>query len=255
MASKHTIFISRSHRWKASCYIQCVSESWSLVVCLRVFFAGTSAKRARGQSPTETIFERLKRTKLATTSPSTAAQPSIYENNQNTPSEKILDDRPEQDADIPPVPLLYDGFGEFQDIVDGVTDVPGLSKVDMAELYKAVDDFAQKMCRFYENEDQRRDAALPTLNRIFSARSGTPIPSLHASAIGSVTTDGHNVGKHGGAGMVTEFKNSAANNNAIAEVEVAGYVAHLHAKGMEVHRELFERWRVPCLGLTVVGEQ
>ena len=166
------------------------SASWN-ILCLRTFFAGTSAKRAH--SPVETIFERLKRTKLATTSPSAVAQPSKYENNQNTPSEKILDDRPEQDADIPPVPLLYDGFGEFQDIVDGVTDVPGLSEVDMTELLKAVDDFAQKMCRFYENEDQRRDAALPTLNRIFSARSGAPIPALHASAVGSVRTDGHNV--------------------------------------------------------------
>ena len=35
---------------------------------------------------------------------------------------------------------------------------------------------------------------------------------------------------------------------------MAGYVAHLHSKGMEVHKELFERWRVPCLGMTVVGE-
>jgi len=62
------------------------------------------------------------------------------------------------------------------------------------------------------------------------------------------------VGKHGGAGIITEFRNRAANNNAIAEVEMAGYVAHLHLKGMEVHKELFERWRVPCLGMTVVGE-
>jgi hypothetical protein len=219
---------------------------------MSVFFTGTSAKR--GHSPTEPIFERLKRTKLVTTSPSTSAQPFKYQNNQNLPSVRILDDCPEQDADIPPVPLLYDGFGEFQDIIDGVTDVQGLSEVDMAELLKAVDDFAQKMCRFYENKDQRRDVALPILNRIFSARSGTSNPALHASAIGSVRTDGHNVGKHGGCGMITEFKNCVANNNTIAEVKLAGYVAHLHSKGMEVHRELFERWRVPCLGLTVIGE-
>ena len=62
------------------------------------------------------------------------------------------------------------------------------------------------------------------------------------------------MGKHGGGGVVTEVKNRAANYNAIAEMEVAGYVAHLHANGMEEHQELFERWRVPCLGLTVVGE-
>ena len=224
---------------------------WNLL-CLRIFFAGTSAKR--GHFSIETIFDRLKRTKLVISSPSTVAQPSKYEKNQNTPSEKILDDRPEQDADIPPFPLLYDGFGEFLDIVDGVTDVPGLSEVNTAELLWAVDDFAQKMCRFYKNEDQRRDTALPTLNGIFSARRGAPILVLHVSAIGSVRTDVHNVEKHGGGGIVTNFKNYAANSNAVAEVELVGYVAHLHAKGMEVHRELFERWRVRCLGLTVVGE-
>ena len=72
--------------------------------------------------------------KLATISLSTAAQQSKYESDQNTPFEKILDDRPVQDADILPVLLLYDGFGGFQDIVDGVTDVTinhvlGLSEV------------------------------------------------------------------------------------------------------------------------------
>ena len=250
MASS-TIFACGYQRWDDYCYIQCVLASWNLL-SLRVFFAETTPKR--GPPPTEKIFERLKRTKLATTSPSTAAQPSRYESNQQTPSEKILDDRPERDPDIPPIPLLYEGFGEFLDIVDGAADVSGLSEVNMIELAKAVDDLALKMSRFFENDDRRRDAALPILNRIFAARVGATIPSLHASVIGSVRTDGHNVGKHGGAGIVIEFKNCAANNNAIAEVEMAGYVAHLHSKGMEVHKELFERWRVPCLGMTVVGE-
>ncbi|KAF8804084.1 hypothetical protein BYT27DRAFT_7108055, partial [Phlegmacium glaucopus] len=214
-------------------------------------FAGISGKRTR--SVTETAFDHMKRSKLTTTTPSTMAQPSIYENNQRTPSEKILDDRPKQDADIAPIPLLYDGFGEFLDIFDGGTDVPGLSEVNALELQKAVDDFAQKMCLFYDNEDEQRTATLPALDRIFSARTGTTIPSLHAAAIGSVRSDGHNVAKHGGGALVAEFKNQSAGNKAIAEVELTGYVARLHATGMKEHQDLFERWKVPSLGLTVVG--
>lgn len=54
--------------------------------------------------------------------------------------------------------------------------------------------------------------------------------------------------------MVAKFKNISANKNPITEVEVAGYVARLHMLEMNIRRELFERWRIPCLGLTVVGE-
>lgn len=182
------------------------------------------------------------------------AQPSCYENNQHNSSEKILDDRPEPDADIAPISLLYDGFGDFLDIFDGKTDVAGLSEINIAELQKAVDDFAQKMCRFYDDEDGRRTTALRALNCIFSARTGTAIPSLHAAAIGSVRTVGYNVARHGGGALIVGFKNQSAGNKAIAEVELTGYVARLHATGMDEHRDLFERWRVPCLGLTVVGK-
>ncbi|KAF8954989.1 hypothetical protein BDZ97DRAFT_1861950 [Flammula alnicola] len=210
----------------------------------------TSRKRAH--SVTETAFNHLKRSKLATTAPSTLAQPSNYESHQKDSYEKILDDRPKPDAEIAPIPLLYDGFGQFLDIFDGGTDVPGLSEVNISELQKAVDDFTQKMCCFYDNEDGRRTVGLSALDCIFSARTGTTIPSLHAAAIGSVRTYGHNVAKHGGVALIAGFKNRSAGNNAIAEVELTGYVAHLHATGMEEHQDIFEGWRVPSLGLTVV---
>ncbi|KDR69821.1 hypothetical protein GALMADRAFT_76982 [Galerina marginata CBS 339.88] len=214
-------------------------------------FVGRSGKRAR--SVTETEFDHMKRSKLAMTAPSTMAQPSYYEENQKTSSEKILDDRPKVDPHIAPISLLYDGFGDFLDIFDGRADVPGLAEVNILELHKAVDDFALKMCRFYDNDDERRTAALPALNCIFSARTGTTIPSLLAAAIGSLRTDGHNVTKHGGGALIAQFKNRSAGINAIPEVELTGYVAHSHATGMEEHQDLFERWRVPSLGLTVVG--
>ena len=91
--------------------------------------------------PAEDIFDCLKRARIVTNAPSDTAKSAIYEHLQQEPSEKILDDRPEPDADIPPIPLLYEGFGHFLDIMDGRDDVPGLADVDVRELWKAVDDW------------------------------------------------------------------------------------------------------------------
>ena len=67
--------------------------------------------------------------------------------------------------------------------------------VDVAKPLKVVDDFAQKMRRFYDNDDRRMDAALPTLN---PRRAVVPrFLHLHAYAIGSVRTNGRKRGKHG----------------------------------------------------------
>jgi hypothetical protein len=111
----------------------------------------------------------VKRLKVVQISPSSLAQSSKYESLQRTPREKILDDRPCND-DIPPASLLYEGFGEFLDIVAGRTDVEGCNDVDALNLYLAVDEFAESMCRFFPNEDSRADSGRTLLNRIFAAR-------------------------------------------------------------------------------------
>ncbi|KIM89727.1 hypothetical protein PILCRDRAFT_2038 [Piloderma croceum F 1598] len=143
--------------------------------------------------PTEGVFDHLKCAKIVTNAPSDTGKSAIYERLQEEPSEKNLDGRPELDPDIPPIPFLYNGFGHFLDIMDARDDVPGLADVDVLELRKAVDDLASKMTGYFSKDD-RRDAALPCLNRIFSARRGINIPPLYAATIGSV---GHNTATHG----------------------------------------------------------
>jgi hypothetical protein len=208
---------------------------------------------SRKRPPSENgHVERLKRSKLATVAPSVTAQPSEYRSLQRRPSQRILDDCPERDEDLPPVSLIYDGFGSFKDIFHGQVDVPGLSDIDLTQLQDRVDALADKMCRFYPLEDDRRDAAIPHLNSIFAARTGVTIPELLPAAIGSARTDGHNVERHGAPGIVIEIRNWPANNNGIPQVKISGYVARSHARF--VPAELLERWRVPTLGLTIVGE-
>lgn len=191
-----------------------------------------------------------------TTAPSTTGKSDIYERLQQQPSEKILDDRPDPDPDIPPIPLLYDGFGHFLDIMDARDDVPGLADIEVLNLWKEVDDLASKMTGYFDNEDDRRDAALPCLNRIFSARRGIDIPELAASAIGSVRTDSHNTAVHGAGSMTTEFKNWMTGTSSLPQIELVCYVARLNARAMseEARRQLYLRWRVPRVGLTIVGE-
>ncbi|KIM81444.1 hypothetical protein PILCRDRAFT_787677 [Piloderma croceum F 1598] len=173
---------------------------------------------------------------------------------KHQPSEKILDDRPEPDPDIPPIPLLYDGFGHFLDIMDACDNVPGLADVEVLELRKEVDDLANKMTGYFNNKDEWIDAALPCLNRIFLACRGINIPELVAKAIGSVRT-GHNTADHGAGSMTTAFKNWTTGISSLPQIELVCYVARLNAMAIneEARQQLYLQWRVPCVGLTIVG--
>jgi len=104
----------------------------------------------------------------------------------------------------------------------------------------------------YRNEDDWRRVGIDALNRIFAARRGTTIPPLHASLIGSAWSS-RIIGTHGGGAGVVVFRNSCISPlDSIPQVELLGHVAHLNSN-MHQHRALFERWRIPCLGVTVVG--
>ncbi|KAF8330667.1 hypothetical protein F5887DRAFT_1287113 [Amanita rubescens] len=213
----------------------------------------TAIQQKRTLPEQDDMFNRLKRAKTTTDAPSKTAKSEAYESLQRDPSQKIFDDRPEPDPHFPPVALLYEGFGHFLDIMDGRRDVPGLTDIDIMELHKEVDGFASQMNRFYQNEDARREAGLPYLARIFSARRGTQIPPLQASSIGSARTDGHTTGPLGAGTFCAVFKNKITGIGAIPQVELTCYVVRLNAMRMDDDRELYLRWRVPCLGLTIIG--
>ena len=178
-------------------------------------------------------------------------QRSAYVTLQRDPSEKIFDDRPEPDPDFPPIALLYEGFGHFLDIMDGRDNVPGLAEIDIMQLHTEVDEFATKMNGFYRDEAARRETGLSCFRRIFSAHKGIQIPRLEASSIGSAS---HITGPHDAAIFDVQFKNEITGISAIPHIELACYVARLNAKGMKERRQLYLQWRVPCLGLTIVGE-
>ncbi|KAH9077703.1 hypothetical protein EDB83DRAFT_2285803 [Lactarius deliciosus] len=204
-------------------------------------------KRSIPQPQPGDVHSQFKRTKVATQPPSSLARSQTYIDLQRDSRERILDDRPEPDRDIPPIPLLYSGFGHFLDIMDGHDNVPGLADIQVAKLRMEVDALATDMARFFEKETQRRDKGLKHLKNIFAARGGTQIPQILASAIGSVVSDGHNVASDGTSSIVVVFKIAAS---AVPQTQIVGYVAHLDAA---LTKEAYLQWRVPCLGLTIDG--
>jgi len=201
----------------------------------------------------EDVAARIKRSKVARTAPSSFAQPRTYRSTQKDLTDKILDDRPSEDDDIPPVSLLYDGFGQFLDIFAGDTNVEDVNDVKVSDLQFAVDNFAQLMCGFFDVEYQRRDAGLPALDKIFAARKDGSRAEIKAEAIGSVTTDGHYTGDHGVATMVYEFKNWSTDISALPEIQLVGYFAHSFAREAAKYSGKLDGWRVPGLGVTIVG--
>lgn len=58
---------------------------------------------------------RLKSCKLANIQPNELNNHTTYSGLQKDKREKILDNRPDPDEDVPPLPLLYRGFGHFLD--------------------------------------------------------------------------------------------------------------------------------------------
>jgi len=150
----------------------------------------------------------VKRAKLIALAPSDASKPSYYQKMQGNVSQRILDNRPLADVDVPPALLLYSGFSHFVDIYNGCDDVPYLSDIDFPALEAAVDDFANKMAEFFKSEDDRRDQGLPLLNAIFSCRkeSAPTFLALHVESFCSYRSDGHNLAAHQSAGTIVEFR-------------------------------------------------
>src|SRR6266404_3967569 len=91
---------------------------------------------------------------------------------------------------IPPLPLLYSGFGQFMDIMDGHVNIPSLADINVvAELQKAVDNMATDMTKFPIDERDQNERGLSHLNEIFRACQGTRIPFIMVTHIGSVISD------------------------------------------------------------------
>ena len=80
------------------------------------------------------IHEQLKKAKLVKTVPSKISSLIAYKSLQGDSHQKLLDNHPSPNKDIPPVVLLYYGFGLFYDIFHSQANISHLKKVDEPRL-------------------------------------------------------------------------------------------------------------------------
>jgi len=117
-----------------------------------------------------------------------AAKLENYAKTQKDAEWRILDDRPEKDNLIAPIPLLFQPFGYFRDIRCGV-EVPGEQDIREDKLWGKVDALADAMTLFHKSGEERSSKFLKHLEGIFDVPAG----SICSSKIpgGQTISDGH----------------------------------------------------------------
>ena len=71
-----------------------------------------------------------------------------YPSIQMNAEQRVLDNRPKQEDNMPPLSLLYEGFGSFEDVYDESGPVPGEDDILEVQMWYAVKAFAEKMSEF-----------------------------------------------------------------------------------------------------------
>jgi hypothetical protein len=158
---------------------------------------------------------------------------------QESRQDRILDDCPEPDSDLPPLPLLYSGFGEFHDFINNSAKYP-----DAFSKEVEVDELVDTMCYLgYEKDKQARTQDL--LHHIFAS----PERQFNYSVDNGTQafTDGHVSASHGGPLLILEFKRQIT----VAEGQLANYFLRLALKSVS---DVFYGWRQPALGVIIRGE-
>lgn len=80
--------------------------------------------------------------------------------------------------------------------------------------------------------------------------------TLEAASVdsGDVLSDGHCDGPHGAVSCIVRFKNELVDVHSMPLVELSTLVVRSYAQSIKSHKKLYKGWRVPCLGITIVGK-
>jgi len=163
---------------------------------------------------------------------------------QGSRDERILDDCPELDLDIPPLPLLYSGFGEFQDFIENSANYRNEIIVSPTRNLKREVDELFHAIRFLGYEKDKR-ATQDLLHRIFAGPQRKFLYSVDDGT--QVSTDGHISASHGGPLLIVEFKRQIT----FAEAQLTNYFLQL---AVSSETNIFYGWRLPALGIIISGE-
>jgi hypothetical protein len=158
---------------------------------------------------------------------------------QESSQDRILDDCPGPDSDLPPLPLLYSGFGEFHDFISNSAEYP-----DAFSKEAEIDELVDAMC-YLGYEKDKRAKMQDLLHRILAGPQRKFDYSIDNGTQASI--DGHVSASHGGPLLILEFKEQMT----FAEGQLANYFLRLALKSTPV---VFYGWRQPALGVIIRGE-
>jgi hypothetical protein len=129
---------------------------------------------------------------------------------------------------FPLLPSCTTASAIFMDIFRRREEVHDLTP-ERPNLELAVDNFAELVVAFYNNEDKRKMKGILGLNEILSLNSHQ---KLAAASIDSSCTHsgGYCNGPHEAVSCIVEFRNKLVDINSILLVELTGYVAHSHVR-------------------------
>ena len=198
------------------------------------------------------ILEKLRHLHIAEDPPSTVAKLENYVESQKDAIKRISDDRPGEDTLIAPISLLFQPFGYFRDIDCGVK-VPGEADIHEGELRKKVNALADAMTRFYRSNGERCSRFREHLEVVFDIPRGSIISSKTPDC--ETASDGHVDGAHGAMVLCLECTNEVSTASCEPAVRlVSNVAASFRSRADSRYQELFQRWRVPVLGVTLIGK-
>jgi len=184
-------------------------------------------------------LEAAKQSPLIKIMPSSLNDLPVYEKLQNNRFQKILDDCPQLDLNIPALPLLYDGFGRFHDNFMRVKEGE-----DIDSKFKTLVDGLVYRTSEIEQESEKQWSLGSTLSEILLP--STRIPFEYTSEARSEFPNGYFIAVHGGPILLILIKREFTS----AEPEMASY---FHRLALKTREEIALAWRQPCLGVMIRG--
>jgi len=164
---------------------------------------------------------------------------STYQHLQLDPKQKILDDFPQPDLNIPPLALLYNGFGRFYDHITSAAS----SQTFHIDLKMLVDQLVAKASEI-QDEKYIQQTLEGILHEILFPSQEVEITTFLDSS--RARSDGYVIGLHDGPIFIVELKRQLTT----AEPQMAAYFHRLATRTPEATALA---WRQSCLGIIIRG--
>ncbi|KAG8894743.1 hypothetical protein FRB99_001022, partial [Tulasnella sp. 403] len=200
-----------------------------------------------------TIVECLKRQRLTLHSPSEVGKSPNYYVLQTSEENKILCDRPSQDMGIAPICLLYPGFRNFRDNVDGSDPCLLPSASEQICLQESVDDLIIEVAAS-SSQPERWDKVHSVIRRIFGEGDNDRYVDIIGSNTARSRTQPDGPSTTGTADVICLCKPEVGGGDG-PFVEAVAYATRMHQTmaAKDDYRELYNTWRVPTLLIMIIG--